>query len=366
MKKILKISSLFLLLAATFSCEEDLGPQAIVQPVNDGPVLNAPSEGSNFVLNTGADFVDTPALTLVWNDAAYSQATPVNYTVEVSVDGTFTDVTDVIGVTTERYYTMTTSQVRTLITPLVDDIEVVNSFQFRIKSSLGDSNGVSMTSNVIGVNIKFSSPAVEEVQLPLLGVPGNHQGWAPTSPTLPKLAASAVGMTDYEGYVALDGAFKFLAPQADGVSFDWGTPDWGDDGSLSGTLALDGESDIVAPAPGYYLVKANTTDLTYSLTATQWGIAGDGTANGWDGMLPMTYDPATRTWSIVATLVDQAAPDHGLKFKANGAWDINFGDSGADGSLEYGGTNIATTAGTYLIVLDLSNPRHYTYTMTLQ
>lgn len=365
MKKILRISSLFLLLAATFSCEEDLGPQAIVQPVNDGPVLNAPASGSNFVLNTGADFAQSPALTLVWNDAAYSLATPINYSIEMSVDGTFTDVEDPIGTTTERFYTMTTSQLRTKLTELVEDIEENNAVTFRITSSLGDSEGLPMVSNAITVNIKFTAPAVEEEQLPLLGVPGNHQGWAPTSPDLPTLAASAIGATDYEGYVYLDGAFKFLAPQPDGISFDWGTDDWGDDGSLSGTLAITGESDIVVAA-GYYLVKANTTALTYSTTATQWGIAGDGTANGWDGMIPMTYDAASRTWSVVATLTDQAAPDHGLKFKANGTWDINFGDSGADGSLEYGGTNIATTAGTYLITLDLSNPRHYTYTLTPQ
>ena len=80
----------------------------------------------------------------------------------------------------------------------------------------------------------------------------------------------------------------------------------------------------------------------------------------------MTYNPTTKKWSAIVTLTEQAAPDHGLKFRANGAWDLNYGDTGADGSLNEGGTNIATSAGTYLIELDLSHPRAYTYTLTAQ
>jgi hypothetical protein len=53
-----------------------------------------------------------------------------------------------------------------------------------------------------------------------------------------------------------------------------------------------------------------------------------------------------------------------LKFRANGNWDLNYGDTGANGTLEEGGTNIGTIAGNYLVTLDLSNPRNYTYTMT--
>jgi hypothetical protein len=46
-----------------------------------------------------------------------------------------------------------------------------------------------------------------------------------------------------------------------------------------------------------------------------------------------------------------------MKFRANNNWDFNFGDTGADGTLEAGGTNIST-AGTYLITLDLSHQEH--------
>ncbi|NJM81017.1 MAG: hypothetical protein HC854_17960 [Flavobacterium sp.] len=60
---------------------------------------------------------------------------------------------------------------------------------------------------------------------------------------------------------------------------------------------------------------------------------------------------------------------HGeFKFRANNGWDLNLGgDPDGDGSMNYGGPNLTVpTAGTYLIELNLSNPRQYTYTLTLQ
>jgi hypothetical protein len=53
-----------------------------------------------------------------------------------------------------------------------------------------------------------------------------------------------------------------------------------------------------------------------------------------------------------------------IKFRANDAWDLNYGDTGADGSLEAGGDNIPIEeAGTYEITLDLSS---YPYTYSLE
>ncbi len=55
-----------------------------------------------------------------------------------------------------------------------------------------------------------------------------------------------------------------------------------------------------------------------------------------------------------------------MKFRANDDWPWNYGDTGADGSLENDGDNIVVdTDGNYTIVLDLSTPRAYTYSVTL-
>ncbi|MHB1108551.1 MAG: hypothetical protein ACYCZ2_19510, partial [Lutibacter sp.] len=50
-----------------------------------------------------------------------------------------------------------------------------------------------------------------------------------------------------------------------------------------------------------------------------------------------------------------------IKFRFKNDWGLNYGDTGADGTLENGGANIAVTAGNYLVVLDLKN---LVYTIT--
>ena len=73
------------------------------------------------------------------------------------------------------------------------------------------------------------------------------------------------------------------------------------------------------------------------------------------------YNKQTQTFSIT---IDLTAEE--IKFRANDGWDWNYGDTGADGELDNGGDNIVVPeAGNYTVVLDLSNPRAYTYTLTL-
>ena len=52
--------------------------------------------------------------------------------------------------------------------------------------------------------------------------------------------------------------------------------------------------------------------------------------------------------------------DGEIKFRQDDDWGVNLGDTGADGSLDAGGDNIVVTAGTYNIMLDITNN---TYTM---
>jgi len=209
---------------------------------------------------------------------------------------------------------------------------------------------------VDGVNKTIS--AVEIVQSSRISVPGNHQGWDPTS--APQLEASSTTTTDYEGYVWLDGGYKFVAPDASG-NFAWGNVDWGDDNTFTGKLVETGEVNCNATTPGYYFVQADTNALTYTTTMYDWGVIGDATAGGWGADQNMTYDAPTSTWIITLDLTAGQ-----MKFRANDAWTWNYGDTGADGTLENNGDNIViSAAGNYTIVLDLSTPRAYTYSITL-
>src|SRR5205085_7210780 len=101
----------------------------------------------------------------------------------------------------------------------------------------------------------------------------------------------------------------------------------------------------------------NTTALTWSVTKTIWSMIGD--FNGWSADAAMTYNTTTKVWT--GTLTASAAGQ--FKFRANADWGLNFGDDGANGSLEYNGANINVTAGTHTVTLDLHIPGNYTYTI---
>ena len=363
MKKILKLSTLALLLIAGVSCEND--DQKMASP-SGGQELLTHLDGSSYVLDPAAG--TNEVTTLVWNHADYSVQTEVNYDVEVALAGTDFATTVAGGSTTNRFVVWSHEALNTValeagLTPYTaGDLEV------RIKSSLGSNAEMVAYSNVITITI---TPYTTD--LPKIAVPGNHQGWSP--PTAPLMASSGFGQTNFEGYISLDGEFNFLRPKADGT-FDWDgdSADWGDDGTFSGVLLNTGETNCTATA-GYYWVKANTATLTYSITPiTTWGIIGSATPGGWDSSTPMTYNPTTKKWSIVVTLVDGE-----YKFRSNNIWNAGsvqynlggfqadkVGDDYAGESMSYGGANLVVTAGTYLVELDLSNPRAYTYTLTPQ
>jgi|UPI0004BCAEF6 hypothetical protein len=222
------------------------------------------------------------------------------------------------------------------------------------------SGGIASFAINIGGQTCTVTRSVTVTVFPKLAVPGNHQGWSPS--TAPKLASSGIGATDYEGYIWLDGGFKFLAPDNAG-NFSWGNNDWGDDGTFTNRLLLINEVDCNAAPAGYYRLLANTTTLTYTKEITTWSIIGSGTPGGTTTDTPMVYNPTTKKWTVTVTLSAQSAPNGGLKFRANGSWTLHYGDTGADGSLDQGGTSISTPAGTKTITLDLSNPRAYTYSI---
>lgn len=167
--------------------------------------------------------------------------------------------------------------------------------------------------------------------------------WTPEdAPALASINSDDV----YEGYVYFGSEnteFKFT----DERSFD---VNWGDD-DADGTLDPDG-ANILAEEPGYYLIDVDLNDLTYTLTKTEWGIIGDATLDGWDADQDMEYDVEGKVWTIITEL----SPGE-MKFRANDAWDINFGDSDGDGVLDFNGSNIVIDeAGQTLVTLELGTP----------
>ncbi|NOZ34018.1 MAG: SusF/SusE family outer membrane protein [Chlorobi bacterium] len=196
-----------------------------------------------------------------------------------------------------------------------------------------------------GNEISFTTPIAHITWY----VPGDHQGWNPA--TAPTVENTVSDPNTLSGYVWLNTEFKFTpAPNWDNS--------WGDDGA-DGTLDAGG-ANIAVPSPGYYLITVDFTAKTYTLTKTDWGLIGGAVPPyDWTVDQNMTYSSVTGTWLLTLSL-----NSGDMKFRANDEWVIDYGDTGADGSLEQGGDNIpVATAGDYTVTLDLSHPNNYTYSL---
>jgi len=358
MKKITKsLIVLFGILAASCSTD-DVEDRPVIQGV-DAPVLAAPQDGSLYVLTP--ENATSQAERFVWSTANYGGQVQITYTVEMDLVGANFSNPQSLGSTISANQLSVSQETLNNAALAYEGVVVPFSpsqFEVRVKSTVGAAESA-MYSNIAIISV---TPYTTEA--PKLYVVGGFQGasgyggdWTPAD--APPIAASGFGETDYEGYVYMNvpaPEFKLL-PTNSGFEGDYG-----DDGSFSGGLAQEGESNILLSAPGYYLIKADTETLTYTATPTSWGIIGSATPTGWDSDTDMTYDMATKTWTIVMDLIGGQM----IKFRSNDNWDLNYGDDGADGMLEQGGADIPVAAsGTYTITLDLSNPRDYSYTATL-
>lgn len=183
-------------------------------------------------------------------------------------------------------------------------------------------------------------------QLFLVGGLAAHGAWTPTA-SIPFMKVS-------------DGVFEIYAPLEAGTGFkflevqDW-AGDWGEDPNNPGTIIQQGERDAMVAESGFYRIRIDFNDKGIGLTKTDWGLIGDATPTGWDSDTDMTFQNDFE-WTIT---IDLTAAK--IKFRANDGWDINFGDNGADGSLESGGADIVVDeAGNYTVTMKLY-PEGYTY-----
>lgn len=186
-------------------------------------------------------------------------------------------------------------------------------------------------------SIKFISTAFPAEEF--IHVPGNHQGWTPS--TAPRLQSAELNGV-YTGFSCLDGEFKFTK----GADWSDGEYNWGSFGTHPEGFTGEGGGNITCPAKGFYYMKADVMNSTLEATATSWGIIGPAQAGGWDTDTDMTWDETKHCWTAT---VELAAGE--MKFRANDGWDINVG--GAFDNLTFNGGNIAVEAGTYVIDLYL-------------
>ena len=202
-----------------------------------------------------------------------------------------------------------------------------------------------------GINSATANVVVTITNIVQMWVVGSYNGWD-NSDNASYILSKETSNGQAEGYVYLttDG-IKLVTDHSwdDAHTF-------GDDGS--GNLTNPGNN-ITVSENGYYLIKANLNDMTYSLTKTVWGVIGSASPKGWDDETPMTYSPEAMKWQGVVHLTADE-----IKFRANHDWGYNYGSDNADGTLQAGGSNIPVDVESdYAIILDLSTPNEYTYTL---
>lgn len=209
---------------------------------------------------------------------------------------------------------------------------------------------VNTVGTAYGPEVSFTTPE----SIVTLYAAGDFQGWNPS-------AAKDSFMNNAEnpilqGYLYLPNTngFKFVSQK------NWDGPNYGL-GASAGKLSSAGDAgNLSVPAAGYYLFSLDLANMTYTATKTTWGVIGTATAGGWDSDQAMTYSTSFKSWFATIPL----AADE-FKFRANGAWDINYGDGGSGKLSSNNAPNIkCTKAGTYSVMIDLSSPLNYKYTLT--
>jgi hypothetical protein len=282
-------------------------------------------------------------LTLTWSDPDYGFDAAALYSVQMDVQGGDFSNPQIISVGSSLEKTFTVEELNAKLLSLSMTAGEEGVAIFRIKATLSEYQEI--FSNTVNLNVTpYSSLLDLTTNLGVVGsaTPG---GWG--NENIPDLQFYTTSMTDvYVAYVTLrDGEIKFRNNN------DW-AENWGDDGN-DGTLDSYGAN--IAVSAGTYKIEVNFSSMTYTMEAYSWGLVGSATPNQWNGPdLMLQYNSYQDDWRAVVTLGEGE-----VKFRFNNDWGLNYGDDGADGSMEANGANISVSSGHYLVSMNL-NTQSYT------
>ena len=335
-KLILKLTYVIALFAFIQSCDD-------VERVyyNDAAETVLSLSDNNLTLSedNGANEI----LTLTWSDPDYGFDAAALYSVQMDVQGGDFSNPQIISVGSSLEKTFTVEELNAKLlslsmTPAEEGVAI-----FRIKATLSEYQEI--FSNTVNLNVTpYSSLLDLSTNLGVVGsaTPG---GWG--NENIPDLKFYTTATTDvYVAYVTLrNGEIKFRNNN------DW-SENWGDDGN-DGTLDSYGAN--IPVSAGTYKIEVNFSSMTYTMEAYSWGLVGSATPNQWNGPdLMLHYNSFQDDWRAVVTLGEGE-----VKFRFNNDWGLNYGDDGADGSMEANGANISVSSGHYLVSMNL-NTQSYT------
>ncbi|QDH79995.1 SusF/SusE family outer membrane protein [Echinicola soli] len=335
------LGALPLILAA--SCSEDLDPVINSDPT--APVLTSPAAGSSLVLTAEEAATE---LVFAYEKTDYGFSAAATYIAQMDLQGNEFAAPLEIATSTlsELSVTYAAFNQKLLAKGLVPGEE--SAIELRIKSTI-NSSVADEFSEVIDMQV---TPYEVALEYPRLYLPGDYQGWDPANENT--IIYSVKSDNVYEGFIhVLGGSGEFKVNE--GPNWD---VNYGDDGG-DGTLEENGEN-IIADGVGTFKLTVDLAAKTYTLGAPlYWGIIGDATPGGWDASTPMEFDADENILTVTVDLGTGV-----MKFRANDAWDYNYGDEDLDGVLEPGGADIPVEeAGNYIITLDFKVPGEVSYAL---
>ena len=335
-KLILKLTYVTTLFAFMQSCDD-------VERVYYNDAAETVLSLSDDNLTLSEDNGTNEILTLTWSDPDYGFDAAALYSVQMDVQGGDFSNPQIISVGSSLEKTFTVEELNSKLlslsmSPAEEGVAII-----RIKATLSEYQEI--FSNTVNLNVTpYSSLLDLSTNLGVVGsaTPG---GWG--NENIPDLQFYTTSMTDvYVAYVSLrDGEIKFRNNN------DW-SENWGDDG-IDGTLDPYGAN--ITVSAGSYKIEVNFSNMTYTMEAYSWGLVGSATPNQWNGPdLMLHYNSYQDDWRAVVTLGEGE-----VKFRFNNDWALNYGDDGADGSMEANGANISVSSGHYLVSMNL-NTQSYT------
>lgn len=366
MKSIInKLSVLLLTLTFVFtSCETE-------------ETLNVISAEPEFVLNTpGISTVflnfalpDNPAFTISWNDEVTSSS---SYTVEMSSNADFS-APMILGTSDSNNFSMTVSQFNSALASSGNtqfkDIPVY----MRVLAENQISNSILILATTYPVN-EPTVTSVSDGDTFALSIDNNDAIAMTLEWTDPILDSSLNLDVEYVLQTALAGTDFAMPVEAGSVTntnsisltnaqLNAAAIQSGIEADTTGDLDIRLIATIRDNATGSILERI-TDPITITVTtyataldlSTTWGVVGSA-ANDWGATPDLPFYQTDMDGVIVAyvNLIDGE-----IKFRENNDWGNNLGDNDADGTLEQGGANIAVTAGSYKITMNLND---LTYTI---
>jgi hypothetical protein len=320
------------ILVAVFAIAFSACSDEEITKLNSSAAILAEPSSDNIVLTQ--DGAGTDVLTIAWPQPDYGFSAAPAYVIHFDKEGGDFSEPVSVSIAGNLSKTFKSEELNKHLLTLGVDPEVPTVVQYKVESKLGTYKSIESDVKTLTVTA-YTAFLDLSTTWGVVGSGYNNWGAFPDAPFFTTSTAN-----ELVAYVTLiDGHIKFRENN------DWAN-NFGDTGG-DGTLESGG-TDIPVTA-GNYKIVFNTANSTYSITEFSWGIVGSA-YNDWGNEGPdfkFSYDDATNQWRAIVKL------KAGLfKIRKNNDWGTNYGDTGADGTLEAGGSDINVEAGNYLITFN--------------